>query len=71
MAITAPMAARWSPSASRTRTGTNVLSSGPVTPAKSPPSPTSAHTQYARRDEFADGTAAATGMDADVDSIRR
>ena len=46
MAMTAPMAVRCSPSASRTSGGTNVLMSGPVTPAKSPPRPTSTQRAY-------------------------
>ena len=33
----------------RTRGGTNVLSSGPVTPAKRPPSPTSRMVRYGAR----------------------
>ena len=45
MAITTPMAKRWSPSASRTSGGMKVLSNGPVTPANRPPRPTSKHTR--------------------------
>ena len=49
MAMTAPMAVRCSPSASRTRGGTNVLRSGPVTPEKRPPSPMSNNEAYGVR----------------------
>ena len=49
IAMTAPMAVRWSPSASRTSGGTKVLRSGPVTPAKSPPRPTINKAPYGGR----------------------
>jgi hypothetical protein len=53
IAITMPMAVRCSPSVSRTIGGMKVLSSGPVTPAKSPPSPTQKQTPYGTRAEGA------------------
>src|SRR5436190_4845971 len=49
IAITRPMVVRCSPSASRTIGGMKALSSGPVTPAKSPPSPTQRQTAYGTR----------------------
>src|SRR5688500_1495271 len=60
IAITAPMTVRWSPRASRTSGGTKVLSSGPVTPAKSPPSPTHRQTPHGARVEGAAGASAIT-----------
>src|SRR6476620_10717555 len=53
IAITRPMAVRCSPSESRTIGGMNVLRSGPVTPAKSPPSPMRRQTPYGTRSEDA------------------
>ena len=61
IAITMPMAVRCSPSVSRTIGGMKVLSSGPVTPAKSPPSPTHRQTPYGTRAECAEGSAGAAG----------
>ena len=49
MAMTVPMAVRWSPSASRTSGGTKALRSGPVTPKKSPPRPTINKAPYGGR----------------------
>src|SRR6478672_7339718 len=62
IAITMPIAVRCSPRASRTIGGMNVLSSGPVTPAKSPPSPMRRQVPYGTRsaDAVGAGVAAVT-----------
>ena len=71
MAITPPMAVRLSPSVSRTSSGTNVLSSGPVTPANNPPRPTMASvTNGVRRLTVAPTAPSATSVESMVDDGR-